>query len=209
MRRILIALALLGVFAGGLGLAVIALQRGAAPTSTRTVDRFAVVQAVESVLRVATVEMHLAEVVTYRDRQSHLFHLIESEKSAVYRVQGKVLAGFDLGAGRLDVTTADGKVRVRLPHARIVAIDPVIEILNEESGWMNPVTTADRNVWYRWARADLRRAALDAKITDEAETRAAELVRALVHAYGLEAEVSFEGEIEPPAEGENVPPPTP
>jgi hypothetical protein len=170
-----------------------------------TIDRFAVVEAVRKVLKVATVETQIAEVVTYHDVKEVLF-FFSSEKNAIIRVQGKVNAGFDLTSKRLEVSFEETSrlLRIRLPRARVLSIDPTIEILNERSGWQNTVTREDRNLWYKWARGDLRRAAIKSGITDQAEKNARELATALAAAYGARLEISFEEDGESTAEPEET-----
>lgn len=195
----LAALAVLCVAAA----AVVALWR-LGTREKSTVDRFAVVEAVRKVLKVATVEMQIAEVVTYHDAKP-LLYFFSSDKNAIFRVRGKVLAGLDLTAAPLDIRTdeAGRVIRIRLPRARVLAIDPSLEILDERSGWRNAVTREDRNLWLKWARGDLRRAALDSGITGKAEENARELLSTLTGAYGYRLEVSFVGApeklAEPPA----------
>lgn len=163
-----------------------------------TIDRFAVVEAVRKVLKVATIETQIAEVVTYRDVKPFLW-FFSSEKNAIIRVRGKVLAGFDLTSKRLDIRLDERsrKVQVRLPRATVLTIDPTIEILDEKSGWQNPVTREDRNLWLRWARGDLRRAALDSGILARAESNARELLGTIAGGWGYGIEVTFDGESEP------------
>lgn len=163
-----------------------------------TIDRFAVVEAVRKILRVATIEMQVAEVVTYREARPFLW-FFTSEKDAVIRVRGKVTAGFDLTSERVDIRIdeATRRVVIRLPRAAVMSIDPTIEILDESSGWRNPVTREDRNLWLRWARGDLRRAALDSRILEQAESHARELMTSFAGSWGYGLDVTFEGQPEP------------
>jgi hypothetical protein len=154
-----------------------------------------VVTAIREVLRVSTVEMQVADVVRYSDDRSVL-GILPLRKSALYRVRGGVTAGFDLQDPAFVIRTDDAlhRLQVSMPRARVTSIDPVVEILDEKGSWLNAVTTEDRNVWYRWARGDLRRAALDAGITDRAEQSARKMIVALAATWGYRAEVSFTGE---------------
>jgi hypothetical protein len=184
-----------------IGLAVVAIGFAVWKSRTagkETVDRFAVVEATRKILKVATVETQVAEIVTYRDARPFLY-FFSSEKNAIIRVRGKVLAGFDLTSKRIDIRIDQEAMlaRVRLPRAQILAIDPTIEILDEHSGWRNVVTREDRNLWLKWARGDLRRAALDTGITARAERNVREILETLTQSYGLRLEVSFDGSEEP------------
>jgi len=173
--------------------------RDRASREKETYDHIAVIQAVRRILKATTVQMQVADVVTYRDQKSVLY-FFSSEKNAILRVHGKVEAGFDLANGNLAVTADSSKkiVKIRLPHARVAAMDPMVEILDERAGWLNPVKNEDRNLWFRWAHASLKRAALTSGITGEAEKNATQLLSAFVEGYGYHAEITYEGPPEAP-----------
>ncbi len=205
-RGRLVAGWLLGIVLFGFALAAILVAlRLTRAREKETIDRFAVVEAVRKVLKLATVETQISEVVTYRDVKPVLY-FFSSEKNAILRVRGRVSAGIDLTSKRLDIRIDERTRRVtaRLPHASVLAIDPTIEILDENSGWRNVVTREDRNLWLRWARGDLRRAALDSGILRQAEKNASELMSTLASAYGYGLDLGFEGEPVPAEEPESV-----
>ena len=175
------------------------LWRPKAPSGAK-MQSLPVVTAIREVLRVSTIEMELADVVKFSEDRP-LLGLIPRRKDALYRVHGKVTAGFDLQDPGFVIRTDEATkvLTLMLPRAQVTSIDPVVEILDEKGSWLNAVTTEDRNVWYKWARGDLRRAALDAGITERAEERARKLVVALAGSWGYRADVTFAGAPEHPA----------
>ncbi len=165
-----------------------------------------VVMAVKKVARLATVEVQVADVVQYQQVKSFFF--LDFPKSALLRVRGSVLGGFDLDAGgfRVDAEHASRLVRVHFPGPRILAIDPRIEWLDEKSGIFNPVTPEDRTRWILWARGELGRAAREAGLYEKAEEQARTLVAGVAAAFGWKSDVEF-GLAETPAEPRNLPAP--
>lgn len=153
-----------------------------------------VVVAMRRIARLATVELQVSDVVRYEEVATFL--VFDFPKSATLRLRGRVLGGFDLTAPGFRIEPQEGRriVRVRLPRPRLLAIDPRFEWFDEKSGWINPITTADRNRWMLWARGHLGRAARDAGLEGLAAAHARELLAAAARAIGWSAEVSVEGE---------------
>ena len=169
---------------GGLGL-------GSSHSSR--VDSAPIVMAVKKVARLATVELQVADVVRYEEVKTFLF--VDLPKSATLRLKGRVHGGFDFDRGPLRVEADDARrtLKVTLPRAGIVALDPRIEWLDESSGFLNPVTPQDRNRWVLWANGALARAAKDAGLQARAEEHAKELIESTARAFGWSAEVQFLG----------------
>jgi hypothetical protein len=149
-----------------------------------------VVTVVNNVLKLATVEIEVSDVL--RVEEVKTFVIVDLPKSAVLRLRGRVLGGFDLSRGST-VTADEGarRLRVRLPHASVLAVDPAIEWFDEKSGWLNPITPNDRTRWLSWARLSVIAAARRAGLLAKSEERAASLVRDAAAAYGWTAEVTF------------------
>ncbi|HEY7113006.1 MAG TPA: DUF4230 domain-containing protein [Thermoanaerobaculia bacterium] len=153
-----------------------------------------VVQAMRTIAQLATVEIQVSDVVRYEEVKTIL--LIDFPKSATLRLRGRVLGGFDL-ASRDFAVEADAvrrTVRVRLPRPRLLAIDPRFEWFDEKDGWINPITTEDRNRWMVWARGALGRAAKDAGLEARAAEHARQLLGAGATALGWTADVRIADE---------------
>ena len=153
-----------------------------------------VVAAVRQIAQLATVEFQVSDVVRYEEVATFL--VFDFPKSATLRLRGRVLGGFDLtGSGfRADADSRRRTVRVRLPRPRLLAVDPRFEWFDEKSGWINPITPADRNRWMLWARGRLGRAARDAGLEARAAAHARDLITSASQAMGWTAEVTVEGE---------------
>ena len=169
------------------------LYRVVQPSETRRVEAAPVVMAIRKIAQFSTVEVQISDVVRYEEAKHFL--VFDFPKSATLRLRGRVLGGFDLESRQFRVhPDVGGKVvRVWLPRPRVLAVDPRFEWFDERSGWINPITPADRNRWMLWARGQLAVAARQAGIESKAEERVRELITASADAFGWRAEIVFEG----------------
>jgi hypothetical protein len=157
----------------------------------RRVEAAPVVLAIRRIAQFSTVEIQVSDVVRYEEVK-HLL-IFDFPKSATLRLRGRVLGGFDLESRQFRVVPDAPRhfARVRLPRPRILAVDPRFEWFDEKSGWINPITLADRTRWMLWARGELARSARQAGIEQKAEEHARELIAAAAEGFGWRAEVSF------------------
>jgi hypothetical protein len=163
------------------------------PSETRSVSAAPVVAAMRRIAQLATVEIEVSDVVRYEEVKSFL--VFDFPKSTTLRLRGRVIGGLDLQSPDFSVVpdAAGSVVRVRLPRPRILALDPRFEWFDERSGWVNPITTADRNRWMLWARGQLGRAAKDAGLEARAAEHARQLLSTTAQALGWKAEVVVVG----------------
>ena len=187
VRAALAVLAVLAVLAAGY-----LLGRARRPPQEPRVDSAPVVMAVRRIAKLATVEMELSDVVKVEEVRTIAF--VDIPKNATLRVRGRVQAGFDLASGlSISAEEVSKTLRIRLPAPQVVSIDPRIEWFDERSGWLNPITPADRTRWTEWARTSLARAAKDAGILPRASNYATEIFTETAKAFGWRAVVTVEG----------------
>jgi len=156
-----------------------------------TVESAPVVLAIQKIAKLATVEIQVADVVRYQQVKSFL--IFDFPKSAVLRLRGRVLGGFNLDTGEFQVTPdpANRRLAIRMPPPRILSIDPRFDWFDEQSGMFNPITPEDRNRWMIWARGALGRSARQAGLDAMARDQAKKLLEGAAEALGWKAEVSF------------------
>ena len=173
-------------------------RAGLRPAVSATVSAAPLVTAMRRIAELATVEIQISDVVRYEEVKSWL--VFDFPKSATLRLRGKVLGGFDLQSPEFAVSpdVARRAVAVRLPRPRILAVDPRFEWFDESSGWLNPITVADRTRWLAWARGQLGRAAKDAGLEIQAAAHARDLLAGTASAFGWAARVTVEGVTMPP-----------
>lgn len=157
-----------------------------------------VVSAIRKIARLATVQMEISDVLRVEEVKTIL--VFDVPKNATLRLRGRVLGGFDLDKG-FDVEADDARrlVKVRLPAPQVVSVDDRLEWFDEKSGFLNPITPADRTRWTTWARASLARSAKDAGLFDAAARHAKELFSDAAAAFGWTAEVTVGGAAVPAA----------
>ena len=191
MRRLLLILPWLMVILLA-GTIVFLLTRIVRPWETRNVNAAPVVMAIRKIAQFSSVEVQVSDVVRYEEAKHFL--VFDFPKSATLRLRGRVLGGFDLDSREFQVKpdAARKVVRVRLPRPRVLAVDPRFEWFDEHSGWINPITSADRTRWMLWARGQLGVSAKQAGIEAKAQERVRELITAAADAFGWKAEIVFE-----------------
>jgi hypothetical protein len=162
------------------------------PWETRRVEAAPVVMAIRRIAQFSTVEVQISDVVRYEEVKQ--FFVFEFPKSATLRLRGRALGGFDLESPQFRVVPdVGGKLlRIRLPRPRVLAVDPRFEWFDETSGWINPITPADRTRWMLWARGQLGVAARQAGIESKAREHARELITSAAEAFGWRAEITFD-----------------
>jgi uncharacterized protein DUF4230 len=159
---------------------------------TRRAEAAPVVMAIRKIAQFSTVEVQVSDVVRYEEAKHFL--VFDFPKSATLRLRGRVLGGFDLDTRgfRIIPDGARRLVEVRLPKPRILAVDPRFEWFDEKSGWINPITPADRTRWMLWARGELARSARQAGIAEKAQDHVRELITSAADGFGWKSEVTFE-----------------
>jgi hypothetical protein len=163
--------------------------RGLLPGRGETkVTHGVVVEQMRAVAQLVSSETSVRDVVVYENRR------LGSTKRSLVVVTGKVLAGMDLDEGtQVDVDHTARRVRIVLPHARVLAVEVTqLRTYDERSGLWNPFRPEDRDTIYHLARSQLTAAAGELGVVTHAEESARRLLGALIHPDGYEVEVRFD-----------------
>jgi Protein of unknown function (DUF4230) len=158
-----------------------------------------VVEQMRAVAQLVSSETSVRDVVVYQNRR------LGSTKRSLVVVTGKVLAGMDLDEGtQVDVDHASRRVRIVLPHAKVLAVEVTqLRTYDERSGLWNPFRPEDRDTIYHLARTQLTSAAGELGVITHAEESARRLLGALIHPDGYEVEVRFGQPSKPAASSVN------
>lgn len=151
-----------------------------------------VVAAVRDLARLESAEFHMQRVIDLRDRQSHLFGLVQAEDAVLLVAAADVVAGIDLtemGDGDILVDETNRSVTLVLPPPRVL-----MTRLDHEHTFVHTRSTdllAQRDETLesrarRRAEEDLEQAAIEAGILRRARRNAGETVGSLVRALGFE-----------------------
>ena len=142
----------------------------------------------EAVGKLVTSETGLRDVVTYQNTR------LGSTKRSLVVVTGKAMVGLDLKdpGTRIEIDDQARRIRLTVPHARLIAIDIVtLKTYDEDRGLWNWFHPADRDTIYLLARAQLRHAAVDMSVLQHAEESARKLLTALFTPEGYTVDVVF------------------
>src|SRR4029077_3945767 len=113
-------------------------------------EELEILQGVRKVCKLSTVELTLADYAKKTVPKTIDLPFTEEPTASLF-YSGVVAAGFDVcdGAATIAVNHAKREVRVALPAPRILSIDVLrFETINEETGFLNAISPADRNHWY-------------------------------------------------------------
>lgn len=149
-------------------------------------EELEILQGVRKVCKLSTVEVTLADYAKKTVPKTIDLPFTE-EPTAYLFYSGVVSAGFDVcdGASAIAVNHAKREVRVALPPPRILSVDVLrFETINEENGFLNAISPADRNRWYTEARASLEHGALAGGALDRAVAHARELFAGFIEPRG-------------------------
>jgi hypothetical protein len=151
-----------------------------------------VVLAVRDLQRLESAELHMERVMDIRNKESHLFGLIDAEDALLLVAAGDVVAGIDLGAmkeGDVETDWNNKKVKVTLPPPKILSsrIDNEhtyvysrnVDLLAKRKEALESEARVQ-------AEKELVKAATDAGILDRANRNAEKTVEGLVRALGYE-----------------------
>jgi hypothetical protein len=174
-----------------IGLIVYARVYAPGGTWLRPIDAPAVVSQVRGLKELVTVRYVVQKVVGLKEARQPL-----GEESLLLMVQGRALAGVDLGSiTQYDVQMTGKKIKIRLPAPQIldVAIDEKnTKVWDRHVTWWTPWVTPDMNMEHRArleAVEDIKKTVIEMGILKDAETGARTALRDLANAMGVTVEV--------------------
>jgi hypothetical protein len=171
---------------------IIYLRLFAPGTARGTLDSRAVVKEVRQLNDLVTVRYSIEKVIGLEEQKSPF-----GTESILLLVQGKVLAGVDLAALTSNEVTlrAHGPIVVRLaqPHIEEAFLDEkYTKVWDRRITWWTPWVSPDPDLEHKarmQALDDIRKAALDMGILEQARRNAENSIRALMLAFGMEKPV--------------------
>jgi len=150
-----------------------------------------VLEKVEKVFKLVTVEGHLSEIYDYKDYYS--WDLPFFRKKALVRVNARVLAGFDFEKLQLDTDESSKTITIRnFPEAEILTLEHDLDYYDITQGTFNTFTPKDYNQINKNVKEFARAKAIDSKILSAAEeqkTEIMDMLKTLIEATGWKVEV--------------------
>jgi hypothetical protein len=150
-----------------------------------------VVEKIEKVAKLITVQTTLSEIYNYKDYYDYDFSFLR--KKILLRVNAKVSAGYDLKKMNIKV---DSKLKTifigPLPKVEILSVDHSLDYFNIEEGLFNSFTEGDYNKINANAKEYITKVANNSEIlkkTAEQQTTMTELMEAMAFSMGYKLEV--------------------
>lgn len=146
-----------------------------------------VVQQVKDVAKLVSSEATMRDVVVYENTW------LGSTKRSLVVVTGKVLAGINLEKGTdVKIDEAAHKLNITLPNAEILAVEVTeMKTYDEQRGLWNTFEAADRDRIFQQARQQIEAAGQEARLTEQANQSAKQMLETMFSRDGYRAEVSF------------------
>jgi hypothetical protein len=156
----------------------------------RSLDSPTLITQIKSLKQLVTVRYTIQRVVGLQEPKVPF-----GEESILVMVQGEALAGVDLdGITSRDVSyTAPGAVVITLPAAKLLAVfldEKETKVWDRQITWWTPWVAPDPDLEHN-ARLqgidEVRKAALDMGMVDQAQKNAQTAIRDLLEAFGIQA----------------------
>lgn len=184
------------VVALSLILAAFYIYKGFELNSKEEITSTGVLERINSIAELNTVEMYFNEIIDFRDAK--YFHKLEipfTEKSFIFTVKAKVKAGIELkGLTEKAILINDKTISVKLPAPSITSKEILeYKAYDEKDGLFNEIKNEDTFKALNQFTNDLEKQSLDSGILDKAKENATVSLTSLLKSLGFEqVEIGFE-----------------
>lgn len=152
-----------------------------------------VLDKVERVFKLVTVEGNYSEVLQYREKNRIFFDLIPQEKKALVVVKGKVLMGMDLKKALFSSDEKKKRIRLEsLPEPEILSLETDVEYFDITSSMLKRFNADNLTKLQNDAKELIRKQSEEGQLRLTAEAQAAQIVlvvQAMVEQAGWQLEV--------------------
>ena len=150
-----------------------------------------VVEKIEKVAKLVTIESHLSEIYSYKDYYTYDWSFLR--KKALLRVNAKVSAGYDLKKLNIKVDGSTKKITIGpLPQIEILSIDHSLDYFDIDEGVFNSFTPEDYNKINNNAKEYIRKIASNSDVikkASEQESTMIEMIEAMAISMGYQLEI--------------------
>jgi Protein of unknown function (DUF4230) len=150
-----------------------------------------VVEKIEKVAKLITVEAHLSEIYSYKDYYNYDWSFLR--KKALLRVNAKVSAGYDIKKLNVKVDGKQKKIFIGpIPPIEILSIDHTLDYFDVEEGIFNGFTPEDYNHINANAKEFIKKVASNNEVLKQASAQQntmIEMMQALAISMGYQLEV--------------------
>jgi hypothetical protein len=161
------------------------------PTIKQEENSNIVVEKIEKVAKLITVEAHLSEIYSYKDYYNYDWSFLR--KKALLRVNAKVSAGYDIKKLNVKVDGKQKKIFIGpIPPIEILSIDHTLDYFDVEEGMFNSFKPEDYNHINSSAKEFIKKVASNNEVLKQASAQQntmIEMMQALAISMGYQLEV--------------------
>lgn len=165
------------------------------PSSRPVEDSAVLLEKIQAVAKLSTVEGQFSEIYNYSEYQG--FFTFFWDKKVLVRVRATVSAGYDLEAMHIESDPATKTIYMSaLPPPQILSIDHTLDYYDISEGIFASFSPEDHSRINQRAKDLIREQALKSNLMTEAQTQASkmlELLRFMVEGAGWRLEIGHEG----------------
>jgi hypothetical protein len=157
-------------------------------SSTRIVEGRAEIAETSEITELSLLEMRMNATRSFEREEYMMNYVPMGTKKVIIRGRYRVKVGYKLKPG-ISLRIEDGKPIANFPKAEILSVELLdFEVLNEESGWLNKVTPADRAAVLRELRDQMKAEAESSGVLETAESTLRTRLRDLLGADSVTIE---------------------
>lgn len=168
------------------GLGAFVAQQWNTSNSKATEEASVLLERIEAVAKLVTVEGHFSEIYDYNDYKG-AFPLFW-DKKALIRVQAKVLAGYDLESLEVRADEASRTIFIKnIPKVELLSIDHRLDFYNIQEGLFSNFSQSDHNKIQAQAKQFIAQKARESTLLESAEQEgqnSIEVIRFMVQGMG-------------------------
>lgn len=162
------------------------------PQNNSVEDASVLLEKIETVTKLITVEGHFSEIYNYSESDGWMLPLWD--KKVLVRVRATVSAGYDLESLNIEADAATKTIRMSaLPEPEILSIDHTLDYYDITEGYFTSFTPEDYNRINQRAKDLIRDQALKSKLMPAAQEQAdkmLELIAFMVQSAGWKLEIA-------------------
>jgi hypothetical protein len=165
------------------------------PKNTAVEDSAVLLEKIQAVAKLSTVEGQFSEIYNYSEYQG--FFTFFWDKKVLVRVKATVSAGYDLETWHIETDPATKTIYMSaLPEPQILSIDHSLDYYDISEGVFQSFSSEDYNRINQRAKEIIREQALKSNLMTEARVQAQKLIdllRFMVEGAGWRLEIGHEG----------------
>lgn len=168
------------------------------PQSRSTEDATVLLEKIQAVTKLITVEGQFSEIYNYSESDGYILNLWD--KKVLVRVRATVSAGYDLERLNIEANPATRTIHMSaLPEPQILSIDHTLDYYDISEGYFTSFTPEDYNRINQRAKDLIKEKAAESKLMPAAREQAdkmLELIRFMVESAGWKLVIGDESPVD-------------